>query len=163
VEDAGSTQAGVDEPGAIVRRLEDSPGIKAQWERYVESQWWPWAIEERCLQPVQSIYNELFAAYQNQERLGEAYEVVVGVGLLAWRPPHSPKSNATSRQRRLSSSSIRRQVPSPSDHLLMVLGWRSNKRCSNPRPPLPELQNRIQQELIEVGDAIWAGPALITA
>jgi very-short-patch-repair endonuclease/sirohydrochlorin ferrochelatase len=29
--------------------------------------------------------------------------------------------------------------------------------------PLPELQNRIQQELIEVGDAIWAGPALITA
>jgi hypothetical protein len=68
-----------------VRRLEDGPAIKTQWERYVENQWWRWAIEERRLQPVQSIYNELFAAYQNQVRMREADEVVVGVGLLSRR------------------------------------------------------------------------------
>lgn len=80
VEELGSTDPLTGGRGTAVRRLEDHPTVKRQWELYVENHWWPWAIEERRLQPVQSIYNELFAAYQNQERMGEAYEVVVAVG-----------------------------------------------------------------------------------
>ena len=44
-----------------------------------------WAEEDRRLQRIQRIYTELFSIYQRQERLGEAYEVVLGLGLLTWR------------------------------------------------------------------------------
>jgi hypothetical protein len=164
VEGVGSTRAGGDQPGTIVRRLEDSPGIKTQWERYVENQWWPWAIEERRLQPVQSIYNELFAAYQNQERLGEAYEVVVGAGLLAWRPPHSPEVRrhiaVAQAVIELDPKTGTITVGSPPDGARLSL----EQEMLEPQDrPLPDLQNRIQQELTEVGDAIWVGPGLITA
>lgn len=59
----------------VVRNLEEYPAITRQWEQYVEEQWWPWALEDRRLETVQMVYNQLFAAYQTQDRLGEAYEV----------------------------------------------------------------------------------------
>ncbi len=69
------------------RRLEDHPEIKQEWESYVETQWWPWAEADRRVQAVQRVYTKLFSIYQKQQRLGEQYEVVLGLGTLAWRTP----------------------------------------------------------------------------
>ncbi len=163
VEEIGSN-AGGQGSETVVRRLEDYPAILRQWELYVENHWWPWAIEERRLQPVQSIYNELFAAYQNQERMGEAYEVVVGVGLLTWHPPHGPD--------------IKRHVGA--SHAIIEFDSKTGVITVGPPPdgahlsleqdmlepqdrPLPDLQNRIQQEFSDIGDGIWEGPGLATA
>ncbi|MGH7427066.1 MAG: AAA domain-containing protein [Candidatus Methylomirabilaceae bacterium] len=69
------------------RLLEDHPEIKSLWERYVETHWWPWAEADRRVQSVQRVYTQLFSIYQKQQRLGEQYEVVLGLGLLLWRTP----------------------------------------------------------------------------
>ena len=37
------------------------------------------------LQPIQKVYAELFSVYQKQQRLGEQYEVVLGLGALRWK------------------------------------------------------------------------------
>ena len=71
----------------VVLDLSDSPEIEELWDSYVEQEWWPWAEEDRRVQGVQSVYNDLFSMYQRQERLGETYEVVLGLGCLTWRSP----------------------------------------------------------------------------
>jgi len=58
---------------------------------YIDDKWKPWANEDRELQKVQKTYNQLFNIYQRQEKLGEQYEVIVGIGLLLWNSPNSGK------------------------------------------------------------------------
>ena len=72
-----------------ILKLDDSPEVFDLWMDYVESRWKPWAAEDRRLQRIQNAYNQLFTIYQRQEKLGEQYEVVVGIGLLSWKSPAS--------------------------------------------------------------------------
>lgn len=80
-----------DEGGAPreINRLasRDFPDVHAAWEQYVMEAWWPWAERDRVLQQVQRCYTSLYSLYQQQQRLGEAYEVVLGLGYLTWRTP----------------------------------------------------------------------------
>jgi hypothetical protein len=77
------------------REGEDSPfillnarrEITASWVRYLEDRWKPWAEKDRALRPVQRVYNSLFSIYQKQKKLGEAFDVVLGLGLLQWTTP----------------------------------------------------------------------------
>ena len=63
-------------------RLVDFPDVRAKWDRYLEEEWWPWSEEHEKWRPVQSIYEQLFKVQQQQKRLGEEFELVIGVGLL---------------------------------------------------------------------------------
>ena len=72
-----------------ILKLDDHPQVFEIWMSYVEDEWKPWAAEDRRLQLIQNAYNRLFSVYQRQEKLGEQYEVVVGVGLLSWQSPAS--------------------------------------------------------------------------
>lgn len=63
----------------VTHRLEDHPEVSTAWDNYVQDSWWPWAERDRELRLVQNVYNDLFAVYQKQQRLGEAYEVVIGM------------------------------------------------------------------------------------
>ena len=76
------------DPNALVS-INEYPQVFDKWVDYVETQWKPWAKEDRELQNVQRAYNQLFNIYQRQEKLGEQYEVIVGAGLLSWRSPNS--------------------------------------------------------------------------
>jgi len=67
--------------------LHDQPEIRAAYDDYVKREWAPWASRDRPLQRAQRAYTDLFRLHQSQERLGEAYEVVMGIGHLAWRKP----------------------------------------------------------------------------
>ena len=69
--------------------LNEHPEVFEAWVTYLETQWKPWADEDRKLQKVQKVYNQLFNTYQRQEKLGEQYEVIIGIGLLNWRSPRS--------------------------------------------------------------------------
>ena len=71
----------------VTRDLTDFPEIERIWDDYVQENWWPWAEEDRRAQAIQSVYNELFTMHQRQERLGETYDVVLGLGCLSWKPP----------------------------------------------------------------------------
>ncbi|MGQ9663459.1 MAG: AAA domain-containing protein, partial [Kiritimatiellia bacterium] len=68
-------------------RLEDHPEVVRAWDRYVEDKWLPWTEEHNAWEKVHKVYSALFAIHQEQLRLGEEYELVLGLGLLTWQTP----------------------------------------------------------------------------
>ncbi|WP_237073065.1 AAA domain-containing protein [Prosthecochloris sp. CIB 2401] len=78
-----------DQPETIpyTERLEERPEIQRAWDRYVEDKWLPWTEEHNLWEEVHKVYSALFAIHQEQLRLGEEYELVLGLGLLVWQTP----------------------------------------------------------------------------
>jgi superfamily I DNA and/or RNA helicase/very-short-patch-repair endonuclease len=81
-----------DDPNSSVIRkteifLRDHPEIAAEWERFIEESWFPWTAKYQLWESTQNAYRKLFSIYQLQQKLGEKYELVMGVGLLSWKLP----------------------------------------------------------------------------
>jgi len=78
-----------DQPETIPRKecLEEHPEVQRVWDRYVEEKWLPWTEEHNVWEKVHKVYSSLFAIHQEQLRLGEEYELVLGLGLLTWQTP----------------------------------------------------------------------------
>ncbi|GMV44455.1 MAG: hypothetical protein AMXMBFR64_61710 [Myxococcales bacterium] len=64
----------------------DHPEVRAAYDQYL-SRWSAWAADYEAKAPVQRLYGELFAMYQAHKRMGEAFELVMGLGLLTWQDP----------------------------------------------------------------------------
>ena len=71
----------------------ESSDVREAWDRFIAEQWRPWADEDRRKRSVLRIYTDLFTLYQQQKALGEAYEVVVGLGQLRWAPKEGVEVN----------------------------------------------------------------------
>ena len=69
--------------------LGDHPQVMRAWEAYVETEWRPWRLEYQRWESIQRAYRKLFTIFQEQERRGEQYELVVGVGMFLWTTPTS--------------------------------------------------------------------------
>ncbi|TYS45620.1 AAA domain-containing protein [Bacillus infantis] len=67
--------------------LKDFPQILNTFKYYKTGKWEPWREEFIRFEKVQSIYTKLFSLYQKQKKLGEQYELMIGVGLLNWKTP----------------------------------------------------------------------------
>lgn len=82
-----------DQPKTILHtdRLEDHPEVQQAWERYLQDKWLPWTEEHNTWQKVHEVYSALFAIHQEQLRLGEEYELVLGLGLLTWQTPNGQR------------------------------------------------------------------------
>jgi very-short-patch-repair endonuclease len=80
---------GSDQPELIwcTERLEDHREVQLAWDRYVEERWLPWTEEHNVWESIHRVYGALFAIHQEQLRLGEEYELVLGLGLLTWQTP----------------------------------------------------------------------------
>lgn len=78
-----------DQPETLphTERLEDFPEVQQAWDGYVEDKWLPWAEAHNVWEPIHKIYSALFAIHQKQIRLGEEYELILGLGLLSWQTP----------------------------------------------------------------------------
>lgn len=78
-----------DQPETIknTERLENHPEVRRVWDRYFEDKWRPWMEEHDTWGKVNKVYSALFAIHQEQVRLGEQYELVLGLGLLTWQTP----------------------------------------------------------------------------
>ena len=68
--------------------LEDVPNVVEAWEEFL-GEWQSWREEHDEWQELQAVYSELFGIHQDQQRLGEAYELLLGLGLLRWATPES--------------------------------------------------------------------------
>ena len=68
-------------------RLEDYPEVQKAWDSYVESKWLDWAADYKAWESIHKVYSHLFTIDREQSRLGEEYELVLGLGLLIWRSP----------------------------------------------------------------------------
>ena len=64
--------------------LSDHPHVFSAWEEYLERKWRPLRTQYQRWEPVQRAYRKLFAIYQEQQRRGEQYELLLGVGVLLW-------------------------------------------------------------------------------
>ncbi len=84
---------GSKEPECIsqVEKIEAHPEIQRAWDRYLESKWLPWVEEHNIWEKIHKVYSVLFSMYQDQIRLGEEYELVLGLGLLTWQTPTSQR------------------------------------------------------------------------
>lgn len=65
--------------------LSEHPEVSAEWQEYLEKKWQPWAKEHQRWRSVQQVYGKLFSIYQQQKRLGESFELRVGLGLLSFQ------------------------------------------------------------------------------
>jgi len=82
-------QQGTDQPEyiTVTEHLEDFPEIQKAWDRYLEERWLPWVEDHNVWENVHKVYTRLFNIYQEQLRLGEEYELILGLGLLTWKTP----------------------------------------------------------------------------
>jgi very-short-patch-repair endonuclease len=71
--------------------LSDHPEVQLAWDKYLESAWNPWAMRHDDWKKLHNVYSALFAIHQKQLRLGEEYELVLGLGLLTWITPTDEK------------------------------------------------------------------------
>ena len=78
-----------DEPELIPRtkRLEDYPKVQHAWDSYINGPWLSWQKDHNVWTTIHKVYSQLFAIRQEQSRLSEEYELVLGLGLLIWRSP----------------------------------------------------------------------------
>jgi very-short-patch-repair endonuclease len=68
-------------------KIEEKAHVREAWNRYIDRHWRLWAEEHARWEKVHRVYTALFAVHQEQLRLGEEYELVVGLGLLTWQTP----------------------------------------------------------------------------
>lgn len=150
-----------DGPGEVeqqpaFRDLADSPEIRSLWHRYLEEKWKPWAGEDRRLQAVQKVYTDLFSIYQKQQRLGEAYEVVLGLGYLTWKVPggHDIRRHIITAQTSLSFDATRGliTVGPAAEGAKTTLEQDMLEPQERPDPPV---LNAIDQQVTEIGEALW--------
>jgi very-short-patch-repair endonuclease len=161
--DDGDTEA-AEEPQTIFQELADCPEIRSLRDHYVQKAWLPWAGEDRRLQTVQQVYTDLFSIYQKQQRLGEAYEVIMGLGYLTWRTPSGPeiKRHLVTAQTSLTFDATRGVIR---------LGPAGEGAKPTIEQDMLELQDRpgaeaqqaIEQRVAEIGDALWPSLELQTA
>jgi len=78
------------EPDAQPLQLKEHPRVQEAWEKYILNKWIPWTDEHKEWSAVHKAYSTLFAIHQEQQKLGEEYELCLALGLLTWRPPSGP-------------------------------------------------------------------------
>ncbi len=71
--------------------LENCHRVREEWNKYVEQKWLPWSEQHKKWEEVHEVYSTLFAIHQEQLRLGEEYELVLGLGLLTWQTPSNQR------------------------------------------------------------------------
>jgi REase_MTES_1575/AAA domain len=172
-DDALSAGSALTEPGPAtaddgapvpVVQLADRPEIRAAWDDYVRTQWAPWAERDRVLQQVQRIYADLFRIHQTQQRLGEAYEVALGLGHLVWR---TPSDAVVSRHVLVAQADVRFDADRG---VITVMAAADGARPAleqdmlepDERPPRSVL-DAITADLDGVGDDVFADPTVVSA
>ena len=136
--------------------VDDHPEIKAAWEKYIEEKWWPWAAADRKAQSVQKVYTDLFSIYQKQQRLGEQYEVVLGLGMLSWRPAdgHEVRRHLIAAQASVTFDAARGVMavgPAGEGAQAQLEQDMLDPGCR----PEPDEQESLEAQLRELGDRLW--------
>ena len=140
--------------------LEGHPEVQAAWDTYIAEHWWSWAEEDRREQAVRNVYTDLFSMFQRQQRLGETFEVVFGLGFLSWNSPDGPKV-----RRHLTVARVSVEFDTVSGTLAVAPAGDGahpslEQDMLDPqyRPDPQELRS-IEEELEKIGESVWAaGP-----
>ena len=91
--DLGARVADGEEPPLVERKLEDHPEVVSAYERF-RPIWLSWSEDYQRRKRIQNVYAELFRLHTQVQKQGEIVELVLGLGLLAWRGPSKGKSSS---------------------------------------------------------------------
>lgn len=72
-------------------QLADHPEILEDWQHYIQDEWLPWAETYKTWKAANDLYFQLFAIHQQIKKLGERYELLLGLGLLTWETPNNQR------------------------------------------------------------------------
>lgn len=142
--------------------LVDHPAVAVAWERYLPK-WREWRVARHRAESIQRIYSRLFSIYQRQTKLGELYELIVGLGLLQWRRStgsirrHCFIANAELRFDR-ERGEIRLLCPAGGARLRLE----DDMLEINDRPPREHYET-LKAHLTEWEDDLWSPPRADTA
>jgi len=67
--------------------IEDYPDVSKTWDEFVDEVWIPWSDLHKKWQSIQNVYARLYSIYQLQQKLGEKFELILGLGALSWLTP----------------------------------------------------------------------------
>ncbi|TSA19882.1 DUF559 domain-containing protein [bacterium] len=141
--------------------LDTRPHIPPQWDKYLEEKWWPWAQENERVKKVQNVYAALHAIYQLQKKLGEAFELVLGLGLLSWE---TPSGQQVRRHLVVAQTSV--ELDGKRGTLIVSPGADGAKptleqdMLEASERPNPDEQTAAEKQLTTLGDALWNNPAI---
>lgn len=77
------------ESGHEERQLADADGVQSAYKDWIGA-WTEWAQQEQHNAPVRQLYRSLFEVYGTLTGQPEVYELVLGLGCLAWGPADHP-------------------------------------------------------------------------
>ncbi len=117
-------------------KLDNNPDVDKRWEKFIDDIWLPWTEEHNDWELKQNIYSKLFSIYQDQNKLGEEYELVIGLGLLTWQVSRTEQ--------------IQRHVLSAN----VTLEFESTLRKFTVRPNLDGVNLRYELDMLENHGAI---------
>ncbi len=70
-----------------VKSIKNYSKIEDAWDKYIKEKWIPWKEKHNKWERIHKIYISLFSINQEQIRVGEEYELVLGTGLITWKTP----------------------------------------------------------------------------
>ncbi|MGQ0627315.1 MAG: AAA domain-containing protein [Phycisphaerales bacterium] len=77
-------------PAPVDGLLENPPEVMSALNDYLQNHWKPWAAEYVAWAAFQEkVYAPLFGIYRDLKRLGEEFELVLGLGCLTWATPNN--------------------------------------------------------------------------
>lgn len=82
-------EAGGDAARAHHVSVDERPAVREHYDRWLE-QWQTWADQDLIDRPVRALYGDLFSTYTISAGRPEEFELVVGIGCLAWLPTGHP-------------------------------------------------------------------------
>jgi tetratricopeptide (TPR) repeat protein/very-short-patch-repair endonuclease len=89
IEDNPLNSNPVIDTGGHIERLSDHPEILQEWERWKRDEWKPWLDTHIRWEAIDEAYFQLFSIHQQLKKLGERYELLLGLGLLTWETPNN--------------------------------------------------------------------------
>lgn len=78
-----------DDAQGSLDRLDNYPEIVNEWAHYIQESWQPWSEAYKTWKAANDLYYRLFSIHEQIKKLGERYELILGLGLLTWETPQN--------------------------------------------------------------------------
>lgn len=141
---------------AAYLELVNYPEIQSAWSEYLKQKWGPWAESYGELRKVYNIYAKLFSMYQQQKALGEAYEVVLCLGLLDYKTKEGASiyRHILTAQIELIFEPVRGTISVKSNAEGVNLQFETEMLGVNDQPEV-EIQRKLEDIAMDIGSDIW--------
>ena len=151
-----NAETGETQTVTVMLSLEDFPDLERAWDTYLEERWLPWTELYIRHLAVQEVYANLFHIYQEQQKLGEQFELVLGIGLLTWK---TPSGHPVKRHLITAKASLEFETPPRKIHGSASVKWGTggyrDSICSTSQITLRTRDNLLKTGVAALNGRVW--------